>query len=97
MFDLYAYVLPKVPLHGTRVVFAITRGLFLCSMEITMQGDMYELVFCDWLIFLEFNWLNLYDLIHSQHISSNLFLAAAPSRWLSGYFGPHFTNLNGQI
>ena len=73
MFDLYAYVLPKVPLHGTRVVFAITRGLFLCSMEITMQCDMYELVFCDWLIFLEFNWLNLYDLIHSQYINQTSF------------------------
>ena len=90
-------ILIKVPLHGTGIVFAMTGGLFHCSMQNTIQGDVYELGFCDWLIFLELNRLNLYDLIHSQYISSNLFLDAAPSRWLSGYFGPHFTNLNGQI
>ena len=89
-------ILIKVPLHGTGV-FAITGGLFHCSMQNTIQGVVYELFFCDWLIFLEVNRLNLYDFIHSQYISSNLFLDAAPSRWLSGYFGPHFTNLNGQI
>ena len=89
-------ILIKVPLHGTGV-FAITDGLFHCSMQNTIQGVVYELVFYDWLIFLEVNRLNLYDFIHSQYISSNLFLVVAPSRWLSGYFGPHFTNLNGQI
>ena len=37
----------KVPLHGTGVVFAMTGGLFHCSMQNTIQGDVYEFGFCD--------------------------------------------------